>query len=305
MGRFRRGSKKRTKRPCGRWKRHESDPERTGGELGEDSPTFNSLDEESLYEYAGVSGEEMEVTKRLSCLNFSVIPCALDPGNFSCGSNIAGGGGACDVSDVELYSEFTSATHLDLLPGEGDTLGRRQNRKRASKRKPNKRTKKMKSSNCGMAFTFGGAVASGSKMKAHPLSSSQPGHSRSQLRHVPTSRAKRRSHPGSCSVKRRKIEIEDDSYFSCFLSDTSAVCDMEVFQDAGDDRMSDCTPPADPSFLVGGYLNPHEEAELSSHESELSESTTDRCVCVWVCVWWGGGIEMECGEEEVVWEGEG
>lgn len=281
MGRFSRGSQKHTKRVCGRRKKHESDPERTGTEVREGSPTFNSLDEESLWDYvenAGTSGEEMEVTKRLSCLNFSVIPFALDPGNFSCESNIAGGG-ACDVSDVELYSEITSATHLDVLPSDGERLSKRQNRKRASRRKPNKRTKKLKPSNCGMAFTFGGTstVGSGcSKVKLHPLSSSHACHSHSQLRHVPTSRAKRRSHSGVCSVKRRKMEMEDDSYFSCFLSDTSVAYDMEVFQDNGDDRMSDCTPPAEPSFSTGGYPNQPPGPEFSPQESELSESTTDR-----------------------------
>ena len=281
MGRYR-ASKKRKRRLCKRSKSHESDPECPGTETRENSPAWNSLDEETLLDYAhhAASGsDDMEVTKRLSCLNFSVIPCAMDPENFSCEAGsacIAAGGGECasDVDTVDLLSELTSATNLDILPGERDApLNRRQGRKRSTRRKPNKKTKKLKSSyttmwNHGHTSTcthigHGKAVKRStlSQLRFNPLAPGKDGYPHT---HTLASSSQPPAH------SQRRMDLDEDS-MSCFLSDTSAMCEMEMLQD-GEDDMFDCTPPADPSD--SGYAC--HDVDLSGNESELSESTTDR-----------------------------
>ncbi len=107
--------------------------------------------------------DEMEVMRRLSCLNFSVLPCdsmvRLDD-HHSEGDRIGPSGQimppvspqlSMDVlSDVDLYSEMTSATQLDLLPmlSDQDVEGAepyfRHTRKRPSRRKTNRRSKKFR-----------------------------------------------------------------------------------------------------------------------------------------------------------------
>lgn len=131
---------------------HESGPETTcdqGPASGSCSPAWNSLDEDSLLDYAqnaaaNESGDEVEVAKLLSFLNFSVIPCALEPCNLECQPH------AQAPTDVDLLSELTSATHhereADEAGLETDGRHRRENRKRASRRRPNKRAKKLRSS---------------------------------------------------------------------------------------------------------------------------------------------------------------
>lgn len=271
MGRYR-GSKKRRKKLCKRRKAHESDPEFPGTETRsrETSPAWNSLDEESLLDYArnavGNESDEMEVTKRLSCLNFSVIPCAMDPEFFSCGTNIPGGG----ESDAELYSELTSTTHLDVLPGERDLeeCSKRQGRKRASRRRPSKRTKKMKSSYSGNEFSAAKGKARSTVVplvRFNPLSCSRhPTRGRNSAINTAL-------HPVSRSA--RRMEVEEDS-MSCLFSDTSAVCDIEMPQDVSEELFDDHTPPALPND--SGY--PCNEVDFSGNESELSGSTTDRWV---------------------------
>ena len=154
--------KKRVKSEIERCTGHESGPETTTGRERRDSgqedscsPAWNSLDEESLADYAenaaaGESGGEVEVAKLLSFLNFSVIPCALEPYNLECELPHAPSGGG-PPTDVDLLSELTSATHLereeDVREGETeDARGKRRSRKRASHRRPNKRAKKLRSS---------------------------------------------------------------------------------------------------------------------------------------------------------------
>ena len=272
MGRYR-ASKKRRKR---RKKAHESDPEIAGTETRGDSPAWNSLDELSLIDYgrngAGSESDEVEVTKRLSCLNFSAIPCAIDPENFSCGHEVGNipGGMADEQSEVELV---TSATYLDILPTDSENLNRRQSRKRASRRRPNKKVKKMKSSNY-MSGYHGTTHCSGygKAKRSYPSQS---------LRYNPLSRKSPKSRStsaGSTPVRvhspaKRMMEVEEEDTGSMYLfSDTSAVCEIEMIQDADD--MFDCTPPtSDPVSNGYSYHN-----DLSGNESELSESTTDRWV---------------------------
>ena len=122
---------------------HVSGPEEQTGGSGREScsPAWNSLDEESLADYAenvAESGEEVEVAKLLSFLNFSVIPCALEPCNLEWG--VSG------TTDVDLLSELNSTgTQERGERGEGEERERRrESRKRASRRRPNKRAKKLR-----------------------------------------------------------------------------------------------------------------------------------------------------------------
>ena len=316
-----RGSKKRHRRSCRRKKAHESDPElqsprKPGRETRDTSPAWNSLDEESLVDFTlhapassrksvggSESAGEMEVTKRLSCLNFSVIPCAMDPALFG-GPNIAGG---CEHgSETEVFSELTSASHLEaLLPGEGkETPSQRPNRKRSSRRRPNKRTKKMKNSYYAtwtngqllqrsghgqvMADANDGAREERRKMperrstlsraRFNPMarvtsnkqgeeSLLESGGSNSQCpnsHHVPM---------GYPLVRIRRMEIDDCSS-SCILSDGSAVCDMENGIDPGEEMVNGPAAMA----MSCSFGQEGGEAECTSDdESELSsESTIDR-----------------------------
>lgn len=139
-----------------------SDPERGGrdreqqGGTATDSPLWNSLDEQSLaglspppslsalvaadYVYkSGLSSDEMEVTRKLSCLNFSVLPCAPDTllhqphasaPSSSCthsqdgahghasaaGDSLRGNIHVVDnMSDVDPYPELVPTAQLDYI----------------------------------------------------------------------------------------------------------------------------------------------------------------------------------------------
>ena len=271
MGRHKRSKRFKKQQDKSR-KAHESDPERPGTETRENSPaTAWSCDDQGLLDYiqnAGSDSEEMEVTKRLSFLNFEVIPCAIDTGNFSCGgherdASIAGGGCGVVSDSVELY---TSATNLDVLPGIGERdnlLKRRQGRKRASRRKPNKKVKKMKSSYSGYA-----ALDSHGKVKRSFLPQLRFNPLLAQGRDPCTPSAKR-------TFRSQRMEVDEDSV-SCLFSDTSAVCDVEMFQD---EDVLDSTPPAGPS----NSRFPSHDVGCYGNESELSDSsTTDRLVRWWV-----------------------
>lgn len=280
MGRHRAG-KRRYRRYCRRKKGHESNPElpsprRPGRETRDTSPAWNSLDEESLVDYALNAAEspgEMEVTKRLSCLNFSAVPCAMDPANFD-RPNIAGGAlqlAGEQESDTELVSELTSATHVEaLLPGEGregeeeELSSRRPNRKRTSRRRPNKKAKKMKG-----AF-FPGAWSGGPQPQLQPPHHHHhPGHARevaaaraceqqraredkkrmperrstlSRARYNPVARAPSDREEGSLV-----LDVSIPCLYPHVLirrmevedgSDTSAMCDMEATGHLGDEMIT-------------------------------------------------------------------
>ena len=189
MGRRASKRKKRRARAAGvgnlrQGKAHESGPEAAvdAGRPGSCSPAWNSLDEESLLDYAenvaaseqpgstsAGDRDEVEVAKRLSYLNFSIVnsvPCALEPHNldvcwphaYAPGALTSGGARqrgrshgrsptATPLTDVELMSEV-SLTSTGYNQGEEDIARKNQlaSRKRASRRRPNKRTKKMRSS---------------------------------------------------------------------------------------------------------------------------------------------------------------
>ena len=298
MGRLRSSRRKRHKQQQSRQRRpHESDPEHKDTVVAKkDSPAWNSLDERGYspgadYAYnAGLSSDEMEVTRKLSCLNFSMIPCApsammVEPQDMC----VQGRGDGCDIetSDVDLCSEQAFATQHDLLPTlsdkEMETIelavhDRRQGRKRAAKRRPNRKAKRIKSaSNYCTSFNSQtkGARNSSVGFQPPPLTVSFTRCS-SKEHPTPLRRAKSFRRP------RRSKPVEDP--LLGYFSDTSAVCEMDVHQDHdwNTDDMIDYTPPAEGDDCVVG--NGFDQGVLTN-ESDLTESTTtDRCVCVCVCV---------------------
>ena len=254
-------------------KGHESDPEKTGGELREgDSPAWNSLDEAGLWDYhkncsQQSDSDDMEVTKRLSSLNFSMIPCVLDPKALDVSMT-------AEASDVDHFSELTSATHLDILPtfysDRDNSSDVRQSRKRSSRRRPNKRTKRIK---CSTGLTD----TSHTTCRGEKLFIKAP----SNLTQDSQKRLKR-----SRSLRKVRRPGEDDS-LSCFLSDTSAMCEMDTTvggsfhrgeeeeEEEGESEMLDSTPPAVGPQSLG--VTTSTQPELSANdESDLTETTTDR-----------------------------
>ena len=295
MGR-RGGGKKKRKRTGGgsrRRKGHESGPERTGDTdlaAGSCSPAWNSLDESSLLDYsqnaACGSGDEVEVAKRLSYLNFSVIPCAPEPHNLDCEPHAQG-----PPTDVELLSELTSATYLEREDGGN----RREGRKRASRRRPNKRAKKMRSSvSCLCHFVREGSLPAESGDQASVRAcerclerQGKIGRRHRGERFNPLSRGERsagRRGKGKSVGNRSEsstpvnlppssgahwMDMECEAGLEC-STDTSAIGDAEM---AGEHEDTDHTPPAELTS-VGELLSD----ELYGEESELSETTTDRYV---------------------------
>lgn len=299
MGRLKRRNKQKKRPSKQNRKAHESDPEPPGTETRENSPTSTawSCDEQALVDYVQVASDgsvDMEVTRRLSSLNFEVIPCALDPANFRCPRNErelehldhCPKESSCNhtVGDGFLVSEelCTSATNLDVLPGVESHWNSRQGRKRCSRRRVTKKAKKMK---CSYGHVYSSKAASsghchghGRKMKRSVLS---------QARYNPMFLAQTRrlydplshSQPFVAAFSAvKKMELDDDN-MSCLFSDTSAACDMEMVQDtSGGTEMFDCTPPANPTD--SGFPSHHDiDDDLSSNGSDLSDSsTTDRYV---------------------------
>lgn len=353
MGR-RRHSKRSQKRQSQRLKRrggfpepsqplrgaHGSDPECGVREGVTDSPLWNSLDEQSLaglspppslsalvaadYVYkSGLSSDEMEVTRKLSCLNFSVLPCSCDAlmvshraehshnhqhsqeqlrhdgVHVSLPAAESFRAHAADMSDVEPYSELASATQLDvLLPTlnhhdiiedgrrmEAMDCEQRHRRKRTSRKKPNRRTKKMRLHVHHYSET---SVTTG-KQTVLPLSTSfvsqslvTDGKEKSTAAgHLRRNRSFRRS--------KRGPRQEDTDPMLCILSDTSAMCDLEVEKggngEMADDDFFNATPPAEEITPMGMIMEglgcmggPTVSLEELPNESDLTETTTDRYV---------------------------
>ena len=324
---------------------HESDPECGGREeFSDGSPLWNSLDEQSLaglspppslsavvaadYVYkSGLSSDEMEVTRKLSCLNFSVLPCSApdallfsraeengstshlqyaqhqDGALLPVYESVRGTIQAVDMSDIEQYSELQSATQLDvLLPtvdSQGGVDGRRQleamdceqqrrRRKRTARKKPNRRTKKMRlyhHSECAtptnkppstippIASNFVQSITLSNEGKDGEKAAGQLRRTRSFRR----------------SKRQTRTELNDP--MSCILSDTSAMCELDHDRGTnggempnGDDFF-DATPPAEgipPMDMtmvegLGCMGGPAVSLEELPNESDLTETTTDRC----------------------------
>ena len=282
------GKKRRKKRGGGRKKGHESGPESAvGTDLNPTScsPTWNSLDEAALDDYAQNAaceygwGEE-EVAKRLSYLNFSVVSCAVEPHNLECAPYAL-----APPSDVDLLSELTSATHLEREDGGNGGGGRREGRKRSSRRRPNKRAKKMRSSlSCVCHF-----VREAASPPADALAC--------QRCQVKNSKTTRRQKDTDClpnpqernalggSANARSVANRSESSTPVNLPPSSLAClvDMECeVAGAMDNPMAD-------REMMGGVEELVEmgvvEELLCDEESELSETSTDRCVCACVGGW--------------------
>ena len=291
------GKKRRKKRGGGRRKSHESGPESAvGTDLNPTScsPTWNSLDEAALDDYAQNAaceygwGEE-EVAKRLSYLNFSVVPCAVEPHNLECAPYAP-----APPSDVDLLSELTSATHLEREDGGNDGGGRKEGRKRISRRRPNKRAKKMRSGTSCVCHFVREAVSPPADALA------------CQRCQVKTSRTTRRQKDADClpssqernalggsanagSVANRSesstpvnlppsslaclvdMECEAAGVMVCPLDNPMAVGEKETTAGA---RELDHRSVAQLATVEMGLV----EELLSDEESDLSETSTDRCV---------------------------
>lgn len=322
---------------------HGSDPECGVREGVTDSPLWNSLDEQSLaglspppslsalvaadYVYkSGLSSDEMEVTRKLSCLNFSVLPCSCDTLVMSHGAAEHGHShhhsheqlrqdgvhvslpaaessrahvvNTADMSDVEPYSELPSATQLDvLLPTldhrdiedgrrlEAMDCEQRRRRKRTSRKKPNRRTKKMRLH----VHHHSETSMTASKQAVQPLTSSfvsqsfvtdgkEMGNAAGHLRRTRSfKRSKRQPRP------------EDTDPMLCILSDTSAMCEVDVDKgmngDGADNDFFNATPPAEEITPIGMIMEglgsmggPTVSLEELPNESDLTETTSDRYV---------------------------
>lgn len=235
--------------------------------------------------------DEMEVTRKLSCLNFSVRSgdLAASPHHPSPAPNLAlpmaASLGFDVVSDGEGCSELPPTTHLDLLPTlsdrgdgmEGVESHYRQARKRPSRRKTNHRAKKFRyvnSRDTSFVKAHGNPVSMATPQQPLPLG-------------VVRTSSKETSHGGAGSesgllrtrsmrqAKYSQKRSQEEDPLSCCLSDTSVGLDLD-------------TPT---SLYMGRGGGHHMEGVETTHhtmeaalicddtvpvESELSESTSDR-----------------------------
>lgn len=235
--------------------------------------------------------DEMEVTRKLSCLNFSMLP-PLESGHASLREQ---GREAEVLSDLELFSELTSTTHLDLLPTLSDREGaevgaeshshHRQARKRPSKRRTNRRSKRSR-------YT---TTTNTRDPWANRHSAPLPivGVVRTSSRETPSSphgvvgAAGRGGMSRVRSFRRGRRGQEDDPLLCCF-SDTSVVLDLDtpsmVATDNQDmeeleeevENMLEATPPA--LEEEGTFSMQHMCDDPLPNESDLSSSTSDRYV---------------------------
>ena len=326
----RRGGRSEPSQPLRR--AHGSDPECGVREGVTDSPLWNSLDEQSLaglspppslsalvaadYVYkSGLSSDEMEVTRKLSCLNFSVLPCSGDTLMLStrtghdhnhqqqCTDDIHVPAesfrfhaiNAADMSDVEPYSELPSATQLNvLLPSldrccvnEGHGLEamdceQRRRRKRASRKKPNRRTKKIR---LHIHHHPESSAMTSSKHTVQPLSSNfvQPSFTADGKEKGSSASQLRRTR----SLKRSKRQVRPEDNL-CILSDTSAMCEFDQERGANGEMVEEeffnSTPPAEGIPTMGMMMEglgciggPTVSLEELPNESDLTETTSDRC----------------------------
>ena len=265
--------------------------------------------------------DEVEVMHKLSCLNFSILPqdsmVRLDESHhhFHDGEGDRGAPsvqvmagtpspltnrGYDVLSDVDLYSEMTSTTHLDLLPMlsdqdmEGVEPYFRHTRKRPSRRKTNRRAKKFRYiSSRDPTSTSKTSVAMATQQPL-PLGLVRTSSREACQGHrdvTPSSRlARTRSFR---RVKRSQQRYHDDDL--CCFSDTSVVLDTDTPPSLSRDLIARSSFDI-PSISIGGATYDGldmEETDMFETtppameegcvcddallaESELSESTSDR-----------------------------
>ncbi len=185
----RRATRRRHRKQYNKQYTYYSDPDKSCEPKHSDNDSrkdkWDSLDELALTDYANNAAcndpatvrDEMEVTRRLSGLNVSVVSCGHDLTRDPC---------AVMTSDVEtICSEFPpSATLLDNLPGDFvpmDRLKERQLRKRSCKRN-RKRTKKLKADETlSAAISKHRKSSHASKFRYNPIAWVQPSDESSQI----------------------------------------------------------------------------------------------------------------------------
>ncbi len=269
MGRRKQPKRKLSKRQRGQRippKTHDSEPEKSAlpNEDDRESLAWDSLDEIHLpptpsgAEYLP-SPDEMEVTRRLSCLNFSMLPC-LDPAVNDEPSSILLNEIRPDPMAIDVDLNALWGGNFDVLPSLSDRESGRlkQSRKRPSRRKPNKRMKKSRHS----LNSRDGTTLSKHGASPHPLCVSFV---RQTNKDPQFSRAKSFRRP-----RRSKSQQEDDPLLCCF-SDTSVFCDVDEF---GSERMDDDFDLTPPMELCVGGVRDVEGVEGALNDSDLSESTT-------------------------------
>ena len=300
MGRLRRknkGQRKKGRKEAGH--RPASDPESCDPSLlkGEDhySSCTNSCDE-TLYPLSGLCdgkhvepglkprhspADEMEVTHKLSCLNFSVPQGVRSPPHLPL--PMAASVGFDVVSDGEGCSELASATPLDLLPHlsdrgegmEGVESHYRHARKRLSKRKTNRRAKKSRYINTrdtSFVKAHGTSVSTATPQQPLPVGVART-HSRGSGEGVacPDNNGMLRTR----SVRRTKnTRLDEDPLAGC-LSDTS-VLDMDtptfLYGPRGGNQMEGVETIPHPNGMEAALMC----GDTVPVESELSETTSDR-----------------------------
>ena len=268
-------------------KAHGSDPECGGREEGDaeaGSPLWNSLDEQSLaglspppslsavvaadYVYkSGLSSDEMEVTRKLSCLNFSVLPCSApdallfsssraepESGQYLEDQNgvllpvfesVRGSIQAVDMSDIEQYSERPPATQLDvllpsvdhqLLQGQGGGIDSRRELEAMDceqQRRRRKRTSRKKPNRRTKKMRLHHQAEGGTLTASKPPAGFQPIISS----FVPSTMHNNEGKEGEMvaagqlkrtrSLRRSKRQSRTAEPMSCILSDTSAMCELD------------------------------------------------------------------------------
>lgn len=217
--------------------------------------------------------DEMEVTHKLSCLNFSIDPgdrvptphhLALPP---SLGFEV--------MSDAEGCSELASTAQLDVLPtlsdrGEGmeEMMAShyRHARKRPSRRKTNRRSKKFRYiSTRDTSFVKAGSNGVTPQQPIQHLSRECGGDGMADGSRLQRSRSLRR-------LKRSQQRSQEEDPLLYCLSDTSVALDLDTptLVYGGHHQMEgvETTPPDMDTTLMSD--------DTLVNESELSETTSDR-----------------------------
>ena len=261
-------------------------------------PLGEKNQEEGHPSHHDAASDAMEVTRRLSCLNFSMLP--PNPSSGYVGTVTSQRREAQPevevLSDLELFSEMTSAIQLPMLSDqgvegmEGVESYHRQARKRPSRRKTNRRSKKVRyisTRDVPSATRMHKAVVTMATVQPLPL-----GVARTSSRETPGS-----PHGGGVAWKeggdtehmlsrarsfrrgKRSQQNLDDDPLQCCFSDTSVVLERDTSPvlalgsspEEGD--MFETTPPAMEDLEAYPELMCDDTLQ-----SELSETTSDRYV---------------------------
>ncbi len=268
MGRRKQTRKKLSKQHKGKEiavKGHESEPEKCTltKDADQESLAWDSLDEVHLpptpsgAEYLP-SADEIEVTRRLSCLNFSMLPCPDPAANYHSSNNVLQHRMQSMPIDVNLFS---LGGVFDVLPSLSDHetgfgCRTKQSRKRSSRRKPNKRTKK-----CRYSLNNDASIPKNdSPHQPLYISFVRPTPKDPQFSRTPLFRR-----------SRRPKSIPKDDPLLCIFSDTSVAYDVEG---CDSERMDESFNPTPPASQCVGMMEGVECVEGELNDSDFSSSST-------------------------------